>query len=259
MTYNLEKLKEIFINIQQGLANEEYKKIDGEIWYRTHRKGNTGIGKTFEDLLGKEEDNLQEPDFGNIEIKAHLDSSMITLFTKAPNLPRGINTKLRNSYGYANDKGIKVLYSTVPSGEGSSTFNERANRYFALKNNKDERAIILQICDNNKNVIDESARWTYEAIEKAVSKKYRGSTLAVVRTRKKEIDGVTYYNYYSIGIASITFETILKALDEGLLFVDLRMGAYESGKKKGQHHDHGTGFRIKFKDLLNITDYTELM
>lgn len=35
----------------------EYKKIQSMGWIRTHRSGNTGIGKTLEDLLGIEENN----------------------------------------------------------------------------------------------------------------------------------------------------------------------------------------------------------
>lgn len=117
MEKNLEDLKEKFRSLNQGIGDIDLK--DGKTWYLTHRKGDTGIGKTFEDLLGKEEDNFQLPDFENIELKAHLDNnSLITLFTKSPNLPRGINTIIRNKYGYDEDNsGIKVLHSTVPSGK----------------------------------------------------------------------------------------------------------------------------------------------
>lgn len=38
-------------------------------WIRTHRSGNTGIGKTLEDLLDIQENNYQEPDFGEYELK----------------------------------------------------------------------------------------------------------------------------------------------------------------------------------------------
>lgn len=59
---------------------------DGKVWYKSHRNGPTGIGKTFEDLLGKKEDNLPLPDFHQIELKAHdqAENSYITLFTKSP-------------------------------------------------------------------------------------------------------------------------------------------------------------------------------
>ena len=67
-------------------------------WHPSSRKGSTGIGKTFEDLLGKEEDNHDLPDFHDIEIKTRdkASNSMITLFTKSPSYPKGANTFLRN-------------------------------------------------------------------------------------------------------------------------------------------------------------------
>lgn len=33
---------------------------------------------------------------------------------------------------------------------------------------------------------------------------------------------------------------------------DIRIGAYGSGKKLGKPHDHGSGFRIKENNLVNL-------
>ena len=72
---------------------------------KTHRAGDTGIGKTLEDLLGIDENNFAGPDGKDTELKAARKNSpsMLTLFTKAP-LPRGINSKLRKEYGYPDKK-----------------------------------------------------------------------------------------------------------------------------------------------------------
>lgn len=48
----------------------EYTKICNMGWIRTHRAGPTGIGKTLEDLLGIEENNIDAPDFGDYELKS---------------------------------------------------------------------------------------------------------------------------------------------------------------------------------------------
>jgi hypothetical protein len=55
-------------------------------WIQTHRSGPTGVGKTLEDLLGIPENNLDQPDFGDYELKScRIDSqSMLTMFTRAP-------------------------------------------------------------------------------------------------------------------------------------------------------------------------------
>ena len=95
----------------------EYTTIKNKGWIRTHRSGPTGIGKTLEDLLGIPENNLNEPDFGEYELKsARLNSgSMLTMFTKAPQ-PIRSNTYLRGKYGYESDtydNNKKVLHSTL--------------------------------------------------------------------------------------------------------------------------------------------------
>ena len=38
---------------------------------------------------------------------------------------------------------------------------------------------------------------------------------------------------------------MLRLLENGKIYVDLRIGQYHTGDKKGQTHDHGTGFRIR--------------
>ncbi|NQE05860.1 hypothetical protein C5S32_08315 [ANME-1 cluster archaeon GoMg1] len=70
-------------------------------YIKTHRTGNTGIGKTLEDLLGIEENNIPGPNAEMIELKSARKNarSMITLFTKSP-LPGGANSVLLQRFGY---------------------------------------------------------------------------------------------------------------------------------------------------------------
>jgi hypothetical protein len=74
-------------------------------YVQTHRKGDTGIGKTLEDLLGIMENNIAGPDFATYELKAGRKESvsMLTLFTKAP-LPASANKRLLEVFGYAQRK-----------------------------------------------------------------------------------------------------------------------------------------------------------
>ena len=53
-----------------NLFIENFKRVKDLGFVQSHRSHNTGIGKTLEDLMGIEENNLEEPDFGNIEIKS---------------------------------------------------------------------------------------------------------------------------------------------------------------------------------------------
>jgi len=83
------------------------KEIKEMGYVKSHRKGDTGIGKTLEDLLGITENNIVGPDFGIYELKSgRKDSpSMLTLFTKTP-MPKGAIMSLLEAYGYKQRKEI---------------------------------------------------------------------------------------------------------------------------------------------------------
>src|SRR3989338_6771159 len=85
----------------------------------THRAGDTGIGKTLEDLLNIKENNIPLPDIAGVaELKAYRRSakSMLTLFTLEP-LPKGgdRDRMLLDGFGYSKrDNGrSKELHSTL--------------------------------------------------------------------------------------------------------------------------------------------------
>ncbi len=92
---NIEKLKSEFYRIKNlnYVKNTRPKNKDG------------GIGNTFEDLLGVEENNKKEADFEGVEIKSqrYLNKSYISLFTKSPDYPNRANTYLREKYGEVRD------------------------------------------------------------------------------------------------------------------------------------------------------------
>ena len=83
---------------------------------KSHRSGDTGIGKTLEDLLGIEENNIPSSNGHLIELKSGRKNAttMLTLFTKSP-LPRKANTRLLQKYGYPpiDDPTKLELHSTV--------------------------------------------------------------------------------------------------------------------------------------------------
>lgn len=71
------------------------KKLKKKGFIKTHRTGNTGIGKTLEDVLGITENNIPGPNAKMIELKSARKNakSMLTLFTKSP-LPKKANSIL---------------------------------------------------------------------------------------------------------------------------------------------------------------------
>ena len=85
------------MNLQE--LTEKILEIKNKGFIKTHRLNDTGIGKTLEDLLGIQENNLRLPDVGEIELKAKriYSQSMLTIATKAPK-PRGVNRILFEKY-----------------------------------------------------------------------------------------------------------------------------------------------------------------
>lgn len=243
MNKNYEELKKLFNNIKNMG------------WVETHRKGNTGIGKTFEDLLDKKEDNLSLPDFKDIEIKSQRNAtnSMITLFTKSPDYPISVNTFLRENFGNISSKynNMKILHTTI----NANNFNTHisGNNFKILVDRKLQR-LVLQVQDNfTKDIIYENAYWSFENIQKCLEHKLK--YIAIVGADEKEENAKNYFKFTNIMlITGITLDKFLQALENGDILVDIRIGVYNTGKNKGKTHDHGTGFRIKLDKLLKYAN-----
>ena len=217
----------------------EYKKIKEMGWIKTHRSGPTGIGKTLEDLLGIEENNIDGPDFGEYELKScRINSqSMLTMFTKTPQPPRS-NTYLREKYGYSsnvynNDE--KVLHSTLT-----------AARFVPIADTGKKLRII---CDNEKISIAseseiENVFWDKESLRKAFEKKYKNKFI-YAKAKNRGTGATEEFNFIeAYEVSGFDYDAMIKLLEDGKIFVDLRIGQYPDGRT----HDHGTGFRIRESD-----------
>lgn len=225
----------------------EFTKIKQMGWIRTHRAGNTGIGKTLEDLLGIPENNYQEPDFGEYELKASRSNSnsMLTLFTKSP-LPRGANTNLRLIYGYASsayNNTEKVLHATL----NAKTFTNIANTGNALKVDyafqSPSDLIFIESQQGNCG-----AYWKVNELERNFLNKYPNKLVYVKADSRGSGANEEFYYHSAYVCDGFSYDGFLTLLRDGKIYVDLRIGQYPDGRT----HDHGTGFRIREcdQDLL---------
>lgn len=217
----------------------EFNKIKAMGWIKTHRSGPTGIGKTLEDLLGIAENNLGEPDFGEYELKScRIDSnSMLTMFTLAPQ-PAKSNTYLRKKYGYSsnaykNDE--KVLHSTLT-----------AARFVPIHTTGNSLKIV---CDDEKISIastteTENVFWSKEKLKRTFERKYKNKFVYVKAESRGNGANEEFKFIEAYEISGFDYNAMIKLLEEGKIFVDLRIGQYSDGRT----HDHGTGFRIKESD-----------
>lgn len=224
---------------------ERFQNIKELGWIETHRSGRTGVGKTLEDLLGIEENNIDGPDFANYELKAMRtnggDTQLLTLLTKSP-LPNGVNAKLLETYGYISDvyeHKNKVLHSTLSAGHFAQVANTGKSLSIDCSNNK------IAIIDNDGNSF---AYWTEEILQKAFYKKYPYSMIHVYADSKIGEPKEEFYYHTAYELSEFSFEKLLIQLKEGKVKVDIRIGQYPNGKT----HDHGTGFRIQDRALTEI-------
>ena len=230
-------------------------------WVESHRKHNTGIGKTLEDLLEIEENNIHGPDLGDVEIKSQrsLTSSKLTLFTKVPTGPIGANKDLRDRYGKQNPTHPDLLQLHA------SMFNKWNNTFdkwgMRMVPNDEERRIYLEIKNLETNSIENYRCWyDYDVIENVISKKM--NILAFVsadsRTNERDREELRFTDC-KIFYGS-TLEKFLKLMDEGKIQFDIRIGSYKTpGKKYGKVHDHGSGFRIARGNMVDLFEgYIEI-
>lgn len=217
----------------------EYENIKAQGWIKTHRSGPTGIGKTLEDLLGIQENNIDGPDFGEYELKSCRigSQSMLTMFTRTPQ-PAAANTYLRLKYGYASeayDNDEKVLHSTLTA----ARFVQIANTGHSLKIVCDSEKISIVSEEGLENVY-----WDKKALKSAFEKKYRGMFVyAKALSRGSGINEEFHFTEaYEVG--GFDYDAMIQLLEQGKIFIDLRIGQYPDGRT----HDHGTGFRIREVD-----------
>lgn len=203
-----------------------------------------GIGNTLEDLMGITENNLNEADFNGIEIKSHrfLNTSKISLFTKAPDYPNKANSILREKYGEIREDNQKKLYASI-FGNRYSLIYGKFNMKLTV--DKVEQKIYLEVKENDS--ISKEIYWKFESISK-YSQKIKD--LLLVSAEHTNIDGELYFSYHTATLYyNFSFDKFIDAIENGKIQFDIRIGYYKSGKNIGKVHDHGSGFRIASKDF----------
>lgn len=247
------------MNLDEFKAKLE--KLRDEGFIPTHRKGDTGIGKTLEDKLGITENNISGPDFGVYELKSgrRQSDTMVTLFTKTP-APKGAIQNLVDTFGYRHRKGSSRSRQTTLTDVESEDTNippEDKELHVTVDSLKPNSVGLQLAFDKNerlyfKNKKGVKAYYSRNDLQKTLEQKY-GKLIYVIADRKY-IDRKEHFHYNeAYKLEGFSFETFAKLIKEGLLKVDLRVGHYPNGKV----HDHGTGFRIKPEYFTKCFDKIE--
>ena len=232
---------------------EQYKKVKAHGFLPSNRRNNTGIGKTFEDYIGVEENNIDEPDLAGFEIKSHREESesYVTLFTLAPSFPKGANAYLLRTFGVPNEDNpiLKKLHTSMFANH-ANTFMGKLS--FRLINDRVRRELRIAVCEyGTDNVIDQSVGYTYADVEAHLIKKLKN--LFFVSAERKYEGGKEHFFFNHAEIyTQPSMENLLKMIDEGDIMYDIRIGSYKSGRNIGKPHDHGSGFRIKECNICKL-------
>ncbi|HPD24979.1 MAG TPA: MvaI/BcnI family restriction endonuclease [Bacteroidales bacterium] len=214
---------------------------------QTLRKGPTGIGHLLEYELGLKETNIAIPDIGGrVELKATRRNvnSLITLFTFNRGVWKVNQKDIINKYGYKDEQGRQALYNIVNKKSQNS-------QGFYLISDPARHLIILKNKDEKENI----AEWsTYVIAGKFMTKLDR---LLLILADSKLENGIEFFHFNEAYLLEHpTPEKFLEAFEKNELLIDLRMHLKDSGGVR----NHGTGFRISEKNLMDLyTKKTQLI
>ncbi len=220
--------------------------------------GNSGL--TFENLIGKDNDELQFADYKGVEIKVKSKNrsnyGYIALFSLVPSNCFGIELKkLRENYGYYDKDfpSVKVLTSSIFA---NICLKQKSNYFFKLYVKYCEKRLYLYIYDDKNNLVNKDIYWDFKDIIKTLKNKM--FYLALVKYDTKIVNKIKYFNYTSINFYKFKgIDDFFNLLENGLIRVYICLGVYKSGNKIGLEHDHGICFEIKEYNLLKLYEKYE--
>ena len=229
---------------------EEFKKIKNKGWIRSLRNSDSGIGYTFEKLLGKEEDNFQFPDYKGIEIKTynHFGRERLTLFCATPDGDFLFPIKrLVDTLGYP-DKDFpqfKVFNASAVANQYTWIGYNKKIKLIVDKENQKVSLIGKDKYDRDYNL---NISWSFDMIREKLRIKMQ--YLAVVQAISREYKGEKYFYYNKIGFYQIRdFDRFIDLLTKGVIAIKFKISIFKKGKKLGMMHDRGTSFSILACDI----------
>ena len=232
----------------------DFQRIKEMGFVRSNRAHNTGVGKTFEDLIGVPENNFQLVDYMDfLELKSQRDytGSMLTLFTKSPDFPQNANTHLRDTYGTQDEENpsLKKLHTTASGSRYNSVYDR-----FGLKLECDNSVnkIFLRFKNlNNNTVLPDNIHYNYATLRHIVEQKCQN--IAYINAETRIVEGHEQFKYNSaVLLTGLSFDRFINLVNQGLILYDIRIGSYKSGANFGKIHDHGSGFRVKKADIERV-------
>jgi hypothetical protein len=236
------------------ILSKMFENIENIGWVKSHQEGYGGLGRTFENLIGKKEENFEWPDFEGIEIKTkrlQTKYDYINLFSYRPesNYVDEI-LRLRDTYGYPDKiiKNVKVLNISLFANKNTKL---KDKFIFKLKIDRGNEKIFLCVYDVFGNIIEKTSYWCFNEMEKKLFRKMK--ITAIVEADTKIINNQEYFRYKSIRFYRLkNFSNLLDLFEKGSAYITFKIGVNRSGNKINQIHDHGTSFSVKLNNLNQL-------
>lgn len=228
-------------------------------WIKSMRNGSTGIGYTFEKLLGKNEDSLPLPDYYGIEIKTMRLSSKkkIHLFCANPDGDYKYPIKrIISKIGYPNKKNPKYKNFNF------TFWGNKVSRIGYYKTGKlvidrEKKKINLIINNINGTSIPVNVSWSFNLLREKLNKKMK--KLAIVKAYNTIENGIEFFYYKGIDFYTIKdFDTFINLIEIGIISVSFQLNFYKNGLQEGVIKNHGTSFSIDFNNIEMLYDKIDI-
>jgi hypothetical protein len=220
--------------------DKKFSQIKNRGYIKSNRKGDTGVGKTLEDLFEIVENNSKKSDLKIGELKAFrmCTSSLLTLLTCDYRAwlirPRQVIEK----YGYLSEEtNLLCLRTSVGSNPNNRGFYFTFNDEFLQVNHTDGAEIL---------------KWKWDLLNARFYKKLKSLIYVGAKTKiENECEYFHYTDYY-------TFQTENKQAiynyfkESNSIYVDIRCSLKYNKKGNVYLKNHGTGFRVPPKKLFDI-------
>ena len=246
LTDSNSSLRKIFSDASESLSEvaeellTKLKKISSHGFVPSTRAGDTGVGKTLEDLLGINANSSKKPDYKGIEIKAsrHLPFKMkaktrVNLFSQVPdweNSPIRKAITLLKEYGYKDSQDILRLAVTL-----SALKPNKQNLMFRTDIDRD---ILLAIYKNSE-AEKELLIWSFKILKERLLEKHNESFWVKADFRIKE--DKEFFHYYQVIHTEKPFsENLPYLINDGIVQMDFTL----KQKTENTVRDHGYLFKL---------------
>ena len=227
--------------VQDSILSEFLNKFDqihSMGWVNSLRTGSTGIGYTFEALMGIKENNDRRADYNGIEIKCKQikrisTSGKINLFQQAPkweNNEKSIN--LLRRIGKLNDDGLYTCNSQITTSAN--------NLQLMLRTNAEEHKIELL------KALERLGHWPYGLLENRLQEKHSRSVF--VKADVKNLPKGQKYLYNEVLYCERpSIEKFVSLVEARQLVFELIMHELDGGRVR----NHGYPWRLVNEDFLS--------